>query len=128
MVGINLDGKPIARYCGFVAGEGAIAFKTAYDESLRKYGPGTLVVLDMMRAFHERPGLQWMDSYTGPNNGMIATLWKHRRTVQRVAVAADTRGELALAVLPLIKFCKRLFRKVRAMARPVRTIPSLRPA
>ena len=128
MVGINLDGKPIARYCGFVAGEGAIAFKTAYDESLRKYGPGTLVVLDMMRAFHERPGLQWMDSYTGPNNGMIATLWKHRRTVQRVAVAADTRGELALAVLPLIRFCKRLFRKVRAMARPVRTIPSLRPA
>jgi CelD/BcsL family acetyltransferase involved in cellulose biosynthesis len=127
MVGINLDGKPIARYCGFAAGEGAIAFKTAYDESLRKYGPGTLVVLDMMRAFHERPGLQWMDSYTGPNNEMIAALWKHRRTVQRVAIAADTRGELVLAVLPLIRFCKRLFRKARA-TRPVRTIPSLRPA
>jgi hypothetical protein len=69
-----------------------------------------------------------MDSYTAPNNVFIANLWKHRRTVQRVAIAADTRGELALAVLPLIRFCKRLFKKVGAMRRPVRTIPSLRPA
>ena len=125
MVGINLDGKPIARYCGFVAGEGAIAFKIAYDEGFRKYGPGTLVVLDMMRAFHERPELQWMDSYTGPNNQMIAALWKHRRTVQRVGIATDATGELALAVLPLLRLAKRTLRRFTGRRRAVRTIPSL---
>jgi CelD/BcsL family acetyltransferase involved in cellulose biosynthesis len=128
MVGLNLNGRAIARHCSLIAGEGAISFKTAYDEELRRFGPGILAELDNIRAFHERSGLQWMDSYTAPNNVFIANLWKHRRTVQRVAIAADTRGELALAVLPLIRFCKRLFKKVGAMRRPVRTIPSLRPA
>jgi CelD/BcsL family acetyltransferase involved in cellulose biosynthesis len=128
MVGLNLDGKPIARHCSLIAGEGAISFKTAYDEELRRFGPGILAELDSIRAFHERGGLQWMDSYTAPNNVFIANLWKHRRTMQRVAIAADTRGELALAVLPLLRFCKRLVSKLRAMKRPLRTIPSLRPA
>jgi CelD/BcsL family acetyltransferase involved in cellulose biosynthesis len=128
MVGIDLDGKPIARYCALSAGEGAIAFKTAFDESLRKYGPGTLAVLDMIALFHQSDGLQWMDSYTGPNNAMIAALWKHRRTVQRVAVATDLRGELALAALPLLRFGRRFAEKFRRRKSPTSTIPSLRPA
>lgn len=128
MVGINLDGKPIARYCAFVAGEGAIAFKSAFDERLRKYGPGTLAVLDLIGLFHERPRLQWMDSYTGPDNGMICGLWKHRRTVQRVAIAADAWGEAALAALPLARCLRRFARKLRSRSSPARTIPSLRPA
>jgi CelD/BcsL family acetyltransferase involved in cellulose biosynthesis len=128
MVGINLDGKPIARYCGLVAGEGAIAFKTAFDESLRKYGPGTLAVADMIGLFHEQPGLQWMDSYTGPGNEMIAALWKHRRTVQRVALATDAWGEAALAVVPLMRCLKRFAGKLRGRKATTRTFPSLRPA
>ena len=128
MVGIDLDGKPIARYCALSAGEGAIAFKTAFDENLRKYGPGALVVLDMITLFHQSSGLQWMDSYTGPNNSMIAALWKHRRTVQRVAVATDLRGELALAALPLLRFARRFAEKLRRRKSRTSTIPSLRPA
>ena len=127
MVGINFDGRPIARYCGFTAGEGAIAFKTAYDESLRRYAPGMLAQVDMIRAFHERPELQWMDSYSDAGNGCVDDLWQHRRTVQRVAIAADARGELALALLPLMRLLKRFVGKLR-LRRTARTIPSLRPA
>ena len=127
MVGINFDGRPIARYCGFTAGEGAIAFKTAYDESLRRYAPGMLAQVDMIRAFHERPELQWMDSYSDAGNGCVDDLWQHRLTVQRVAIAADARGELALALLPLMRLLKRFVGKLR-LRRTARTIPSLRPA
>lgn len=128
MVGIDLDGRPIARFCALAAGEGAIAFKTAFDESLRKYGPGTLSVPDMIGLFHERPELQWMDSYTGPNNQNLSALWKHRRTVRWVAIATDARGELALAMLPLVRCLKSFAAKLRARKTAARTIPSLRPA
>lgn len=128
MVGIDLDARPIARFCAFTAGRGAIAFKTAFDEDLRNYGPGTLAVRGMIEAFHERPELEWMDSYTGPNNRSLAGLWKHRRTVLRVAIAADARGEAALALQPLARLAKRLAAKLRRGKRQARTIPSLRPA
>ena len=128
MVGMNLDGRPIARFCVLTAGEGAIAFKTAFDERLRKYGPGTLVVRDVIGAFHERPELEWMDSYTGPNNQSLAALWKHRRTVRWVGVAADLRGEVALAFLPLLRVLRKIGGKLRTRRRAARTIPSLRPA
>ena len=128
MVGIDLDGRPIARYCGFTAGEGAIAFKTAFDENLRKYGPGTLAARDIMALFHERPELEWMDSYTGPNNQSLAALWKHRRTMRRVALAVDPLGEALLALMPAFRTVKRCAAFVRARRRQARTIPSLRPA
>ena len=128
MVGMNLDGRPIARFCLLTTGEGAFAFKTAFDESLRKYGPGTLVVSDVIAAFHARPELEWMDSYTGPNNQNLAALWKHRRTIRWVGIAADTKGEIALALLPLARVLKKIGAKLRIRRGAARTIPSLRPA
>ena len=32
MVGIDCDGRPVARRCSLIAGDGSYAFKTAYDE------------------------------------------------------------------------------------------------
>ena len=113
MVGLDLDGRPIARYSAFAAGEGAFVFKTAYDEDFRRFSPGILVELDMIRAFHERTDLQWMDSFTAPGNSTIDRLWKHRCIVQRVAVGVSAAGELALAVLPLLQWAKRLWGQSR---------------
>ena len=128
MVGIDIDGRPAARCSAFTAGAGAIAFKTAYDESFRRHAPGMMARLDMIRAFHERPGLEWMDSYTTAGNAAVESVWKHRRTVQRVAIAADARGEAALALLPLMRLFKRFVGKVSRPRKTPRTIPSLRPA
>jgi hypothetical protein len=107
MVGLDLDERPVARYCAFAAGEGAFAFKTAYDEELRNGSPGILAEVEMIRAFHERAELQWMDSFTAPGNLTIDRMWKDRCIVQRVAVGLTTAGELALASLPLLQCLKR---------------------
>jgi CelD/BcsL family acetyltransferase involved in cellulose biosynthesis len=42
MVGIDCDGRPVARRCSLLAADGAYAFKTAYDESFAAYSPGVL--------------------------------------------------------------------------------------
>jgi len=107
MVGVDLDDRPIARYCGFVASEGSFAFKTAYDEEFRRFAPGLLAELDMIRAFHGLPEVQWMDSFTDRSNSTIDRLWKHRRIVQRLAVGLGARGELAILALPLLQWTKR---------------------
>jgi hypothetical protein len=127
MVGIDIDGRPAARFSAFTSGSGAIAFKSAYDERLRRYSPGMMARLDMIRAFHERAELQWMDSYTHARNAAVEGVWKHRRTVQRVAIAADWRGEAALAALPLMRLAKRFIGKL-GLRRRTRIFPSLRPA
>lgn len=127
MVGIDLDGRPIARYSGFIAGEGSFAFKTAYDEQFRRFAPGLLAELDMIRAFHALPGVQWMDSITGHSNSTIDRLWKHRLVVQRLAVGVGARGEFVVFVLlPLLQWAKRwlwrlsgAFPKKRRAERPI---------
>jgi CelD/BcsL family acetyltransferase involved in cellulose biosynthesis len=128
MAGLDLDGRPIARYCALAAGEGAIAFKTGFDESLRRFAPGTLALADLTALAHERPGLQWIDSYTAPGNDMMGAVWKHRRTVQRLAFATDLRGEAALALLPALRFARRIGARLRFAKAPARVSSSLRPA
>jgi len=110
MVGLDLDGKPAARYSAFTGGAGAFAFKTAYDEGVRRMGPGILAELDMIRALHAVPGLQWADSYTAKENSTIGRFWKSRRVVQRVAFGVTGWGELVLALLPLTRWAKRRMR------------------
>jgi CelD/BcsL family acetyltransferase involved in cellulose biosynthesis len=128
MAGLDLDGRPIARYSALTSGEGAIAFKTGFDEALRRFAPGTLALVDLTALAHERPELQWMDSYTAPNNEVMGSVWKDRRTVQRVAVATDLRGEAALALLPALRFARRFAATLRGRKSPARTLPSPQPA
>jgi CelD/BcsL family acetyltransferase involved in cellulose biosynthesis len=116
MVGMDVDGRPVARYSGFIAGEGAFAFKTAYDETFRRFSPGLLAELDMIRAVHELPGVRWMDSVTRPWNGIIDRMWKDRMLVQRIMVGVNPWGEfVGLALLPLLQCVKRW--SLRAAAR-----------
>lgn len=123
MVGIDLDGRPIARYSGFLAGEGAFAFKTAYDEEFRRFAPGLLAELDMIRAFHALPDVQWMDSITSHSNSTIDRLWKHRRIVQRLEVGVGPWGEfVVLVLLPMLQCMKRWLRRL-SRSRPANEQP-----
>jgi len=107
MLGIDVEGRPIARMCGFVAGEGSFAFKSAYDEAFGRYAPGVLIALGWIRRIHEMAQVRWSDSYTAPGNEMIRRLWKGARAIHRVVIGADLRGELAVASLPLLRCIKK---------------------
>ena len=106
IMGLDLDGKPIARCCNIVAGEGSYAYRTAYDERFGYYSPGVMAELGSIRHFHSVPGLQWMDSITDPDNVTLNHLWKERRTVQTIVVGSGAWAELWVSMLPVVRWAK----------------------
>ena len=104
MVGMDCEGRPLARRFSILAGEGSYAFKTAYDESYSAYSPGVLAELVNLREFQKLDGAQWQDSYTDPDNFTVNRMWKDRRAMQSLAVAVGAWGEFWLTMLPLLRW------------------------
>ena len=126
MVGIDLDGKPLGRCTGFIAGEGSYAFKPAYDEAFAKFSPGIIAEVARIRTMHEQPGVKWMDSFTDANNSVMSRLWKDRLTVQTLVFGTGKAGALAVAALPFLRWAKQQGKRAlsaasraRAPAKPV---------
>jgi len=116
ITGLDLDGRPLARHCMLIAGEGAFTYKIAYDETHEKCSPGILGEVDNVRQFMEAPGPRWIDSNTARENTSYGRVWKDRITVQRVAVGTGGAGRLAVAALPLLRVAAQ---GLRALARRV---------
>jgi hypothetical protein len=124
LVGVNLDGKPIARSVGFVAGEGAFAFKPAYDEAFAKFSPGIISEVARIRNFHELPGVRWMDSFTDAGNSFMSRLWKDRMTVQTLIFGTGAVGDLAVAALPFLRWAKQQGKRALSAASRGRARPA----
>ncbi|HTO96537.1 MAG TPA: GNAT family N-acetyltransferase [Myxococcales bacterium] len=109
ILALRLDGRPLAVKLNLFAGEGAFAFKIAFDESFARFSPGVLLELDNVERAHRLPALRWMDSCAAPNRFMINHLWPDRREVQTLFFATGTRrGALTVALVPLLHFFRRL--------------------
>jgi hypothetical protein len=107
MLGLNFDGRPIARRCAFVAGEGSFAFKTAYDEKFADFSPGAMLEMDSIRQLNTLPCVRWMDSCAATDNSLVNRLSNDRRTIQSLAIGGSTLGELVVAGLPLLRWTNR---------------------
>jgi CelD/BcsL family acetyltransferase involved in cellulose biosynthesis len=117
MLALRHEGRAIACKCNFIAGRGAHAFKIAYDDEYAHASPGILLEMENIRRLHASDTLEWMDSCADPHNAMINRLWLDRLPVQSIAVSVARRGQLALALMPLLKWLNRqIFR--RDLARP----------
>ncbi|HKW37092.1 MAG TPA: GNAT family N-acetyltransferase [Burkholderiales bacterium] len=107
MLGINFDGRPIARRCAFAAGEGSFAFKTAYDEKFADYSPGAMLELDNIRQLRALPAVRWMDSCASPDNLLVNRISNGRKTIQTLAVGGGALGDLVVSGLPLLRWTHR---------------------
>ena len=108
MLVLLLDDTPIAMRCSFVAGRGAFAFKTAFDERFSRFSPGALVEIENVRYLHTRPEIEWMDSCAAPDSVLINRLWLDRRTIETILVPTGKRpGEMIVSLLPLLRWLKR---------------------
>jgi CelD/BcsL family acetyltransferase involved in cellulose biosynthesis len=113
MVGIDCEQRAVARRVTILAGEGAYAFRTAYDESYAAYSPGMLAELFCLREFQQLEGVQWMDSYTDPDNPTVNRMWKDRRGMRSVAVGIGAWGELWVSMLPVLRWTARRYSSLR---------------
>jgi hypothetical protein len=91
MLGLLVNGEPVALKCNILSGAGAFAFKIAYKEKFRRFSPGLQLELETIRRLHLQRSIQWMDSCAAPNHAMINSLWAERRTIQNVAVPVHAR-------------------------------------
>jgi CelD/BcsL family acetyltransferase involved in cellulose biosynthesis len=103
VIGMDCEGAPICRRISLLAGDGAYAFKTAYDEDYAAYSPGVLAEALCLREFHGLPGMRWMDSYTDPANTTVNRMWKDRRAMQSLAVGVGAWGAFWLSVYSSIR-------------------------
>lgn len=114
LLALELDGRPVAMKCNFLAREGAFAFKIAYDERFAHYSPGALLELENIRRFHQRPGLRWMDSCAAADYFQTNRLWLERRPIETCLTATGRApGELVVSALPLLRWA---YRRVRRAA------------
>jgi len=116
MVGLDLDGKPLARCSSIMAGSGGYAFKTAYDEAFSRFSPGIIVEVDRIRALHDLPEVQWMDSFTADGNVVLNRLWNQRVKIQGLTFAPGVLGRLALGVRSALRQAKRWLQRRRTSA------------
>jgi hypothetical protein len=115
MLALELNGARVAQKCNFLSGNGAFAFKIAYDENYARYSPGLLLEIENLRRLHETPEIEWMDSCAVPVHFMINRLWLDRRTIQTVLIPTGKRpGELVVSLMPLIRW---IHRKVKGISR-----------
>jgi hypothetical protein len=108
MLGLFLDGRPIALKHNLLAGESGFAFKIAYDERFARFSPGVLLELENVLRLHEREDIRVMDSCASWNRFMINQLWTGRREMQTCIFATEDRiASLVLALLPLSRWAAR---------------------
>jgi len=115
MMGLRLDGRPIAVKYNLLANEGSFAFKIAYDESFARYSPGVLLELDNVEKLHERKEIQWMDSCAAPERFMINHLWPDRREMQTLFFATGPMlASIAVALVPLVHLVRSVVKRIAA--------------
>jgi hypothetical protein len=121
MMTLNVDGRPIAHKCNFLAGRGSFAFKIAFDEDYARFSPGVLLEMENIRLLHQRPDVEWMDSCASPDRVMINQLWPERRSIQTVVIATGRgAGEFFIALIPMLRW---LSRKLLRRANPASREP-----
>lgn len=109
LVSLTLDGRPIAMRHTLLAGKGAFAFRTAYDEDYAKYSPGTLLELEVMRQAYEHPSVEWMDSCAAPRHPHWNRFYRERRMVRRSLFSCGSpTGDFLISVLPLLRWVGKL--------------------
>src|SRR5262249_45014338 len=111
MLGIDFDGRPIARRCAFSAGQGAFAFQTAYDQDFAPFSPRAMLRLDNSTQLCALPGVRWMDSCAAPDNALINRISNDRRAIRSLAFGVGALGELVISGPPLLRWTHRRMQK-----------------
>lgn len=113
---LQIDGKAITIGCDFLSGEGAFAFKIAFDESFSRFSPGVLLEIEAVCRLHGHPKTRWVDSCAIPDHSMINRLWTERRTLQNLVIATKPgRGEILVSFLPVMRLFKRAIGRLRKL-------------
>lgn len=116
-----LDGRPIASLVVLVEAGVAYTWKTAYDESLSAYSPGTLLMIEVTRQHLDDPNIVTTDSCAVPDHPVMSRLWSERKPIGTLVVGltpeADRLARQAAQQLQLYRDTRNAARLVRNRVR-----------
>ncbi|WP_315924945.1 GNAT family N-acetyltransferase [Mesorhizobium sp. SP-1A] len=114
---LTLSGRPIASLVVFVESGCAYTWKTAYDETLSAFSPGTLLMIEVTKQHLEDPNIVMTDSCAVPDHPVMSRLWSERQPMGTLVVGLtpDSSRLAAQAASQL-----HLYRETRNMARILR--------
>ncbi|PYE88973.1 type IV secretion system effector crotonyl transferase BspF [Phyllobacterium leguminum] len=114
---LELDGQPVAILIVFVEAGEAWTWKTAYDEDLSAYSPGTLLMIEVVKNHLEDPNIARTDSCAVPDHPVMSRLFHERETIETLVIglnpAAHRATQQAASQI-------HLYRRTRDIARMVR--------
>lgn len=114
MQGLFLEGKPVAQYCALKSGQGAFAFKRAYDEAYARYSPGMLLEIERLRHLCQRQDIAWVDSCAS-SDSFHTRLWRERKVIESLLCPTGrSGGVLLLRTLAYWKQLRLLLKRHRA--------------
>jgi hypothetical protein len=114
---LNFNGQPIAMLCDLYTGSIGYSFKTAFDEALREFSPGTMIELKNIEYLHDL-GIDFMDSCTMPDNQAINRIWGQRLRFQNLTIPLSGRfARLSVASMPLLKEMRNWLRSIGSYRR-----------
>lgn len=116
-----LDGRVIASLVVFVEAGVAYTWKTAYDETLSEFSPGTLLMIEATRHHLDDPNIDITDSCAMPDHPVMSRLWSERRPIGTLVVGmtpdSDRAARQAASQLHLYRETRNFARLLRNRVR-----------
>lgn len=106
--------RTVAMQCNFRSGDVLFGFRTCYDETLSRFSPGALLLLDAIADFHVS-GAKWFDSCTAPDNDLCNRLMHDRQPIETIVVGrSDPIGSMLIVTMRTAAFLRRARIHVRS--------------
>jgi CelD/BcsL family acetyltransferase involved in cellulose biosynthesis len=93
---LTLDDRVIACLIVFIEAGVAYTWKTAYDEELSAFSPGTLLMMEATKNHLEDPNIMATDSCAAPHHPVVGRLWRERRTTGTLLVGLSPDADRAV--------------------------------
>ncbi len=90
---IDLDGQAIASLIVFITGGEAYTWKTAYNEALSSYSPGTLLMAQVTEWHLDDANIMRTDSCATPDHPMMSRLWTERYHMGTVIIGLNPNSD-----------------------------------
>jgi CelD/BcsL family acetyltransferase involved in cellulose biosynthesis len=97
---LSLEGsRTVAMQCNFIADGVIFGFKTCFDESLSRYSPGVLLMIDSLAHFDQSDAPR-LDSCSHPMNQFANSLLSDRQEIATLAIGSkDIQGFASVALV-----------------------------
>lgn len=93
---LKLDGETIASLIVLLAGGTAYTWKTAFDETLKEFSPGVLLMIDTTEYLMDDPNIVEADSCAVENHPVMSRIWSDSRRYGTIVVGVTPGTDRAV--------------------------------